>query len=87
MNGNAMLGFTFKLQSPKAMNNINAQAGLLTYSPFARPSRPFIGAVAMIGLWLWSLQLRDSPGFTPGSLLIAVITPRTKSGVKVWYEF
>jgi len=33
-------GFTSKLQSPKAMNKYRAEAGLLTYSPFARPSRP-----------------------------------------------
>lgn len=40
--------FTFKLQSPKAMNTIYAEAGLLTYSPFARPSRPdFVGTVAI----------------------------------------
>ena len=30
----------FKLQSPKAMNNYNALAGLLTYSPFVLPSHP-----------------------------------------------
>jgi len=48
MNGNAVLGFTFKLQSPKAMNNICAMAGLLTYSPFARPSHPLVS-----GQWQW----------------------------------
>jgi hypothetical protein len=30
-----MESFTLKLQSPKAMNTIYAEAGLLTYSPFA----------------------------------------------------
>ena len=29
-----------KLQSPKAVNNYNALAGLLTYSPFVLPSHP-----------------------------------------------
>jgi len=40
--------FSFKLQSPKAVNTIYALAGLLTYSPFARPSRPLTN-----GQWLW----------------------------------
>jgi hypothetical protein len=39
--------FTFKLQSPKAMNTVYAEAGLLTYSPFARPSRRVLS-----GQWL-----------------------------------
>jgi len=30
-----MKSFTLKLQSPKAMNTVYAEAGLLTYSPFA----------------------------------------------------
>lgn len=48
------MSFTFKLQSPKAMNNIYAEAGLLTYSPPARPSRPEnIGTVAFD----WALVL------------------------------
>jgi len=41
--------FTLKLQSPKAMNNISALAGLLTYSPFARPSRPVPIAIGIRG--------------------------------------
>lgn len=32
--------FTFKPQSPKAMNNNSALAGVLTYSPCALSSRP-----------------------------------------------
>jgi len=72
------MSFTFKLQSPKAMNTISAMAGLLTYSPFALPSHPLVsGQWLMNEQWLWSLQLRDSPGFTPGSLLII---PTTLSG-------
>ena len=35
-----MKSFTSKLQSPKAMNNVKALAGLLTYSPFC-PAFPF----------------------------------------------
>ena len=68
-----MKSFTLKLQSPKAMNNIYALAGLLTYSPFARSSRPDFNRDSdqLNGQWLWSLQLRDSPGVTPGSLLIS----------------
>jgi hypothetical protein len=64
--------FTFKPQSPKAMNNIYALAGLLTYSPFARSSRPLkLDSDQLIEQWLWSLQLRDSYGITPYSLLIS----------------
>jgi len=32
---------------------------------------------------LWSLQLRDSPGFTPDSLLIPFVTSGTKSDANV----
>jgi len=49
-----------------------ALAGLLTYSPFVLSSRFDFhrNSDQLNGLWLWSLQLRDSYGFTPYSLLI-----------------
>jgi len=59
------MDFTFKLQSPKAMNNISAWAGVLTYSP-SRPAFPplhFKDSDNKNGQWLKSLQLRDSYGF------------------------
>jgi len=36
------MSFTFKLQSPKAMNNIYAEAGLLTYSPLCPAFPPLL---------------------------------------------
>ncbi len=48
--------------------------------PLARPSRFASGeTVTMNGLWLRSLQLRDSPGFTPGSLLITIMRREPKA--------
>ena len=70
-----------QLQSPKANEYYIVEAGLLTYSP--RPCLPVpikIGTVTKrMGFGIWSLQLRDSSGSSPDSLLIPVVKPGTKT--------
>jgi len=49
------MSFTFKLQSPKAVNKYSAEAGLLTYSPFALPSRPpsrWLSGLESVANWM-----------------------------------
>lgn len=73
-------GIIIPASIPESYESICAMAGLLTYSP--RPGLPTpikIGTVTKrMGFGIWSLQLRDSPGFTPASLLIPVFTGNQK---------
>jgi hypothetical protein len=67
------VAFALKLLSPKAMNNIMLMAGILAHPnvdvfPFTlRLTVTFISTKPFTGP---DLQLRDSSGFTPDSLLI-----------------
>src|ERR1700722_6576669 len=79
--------FTFQLQSPEAMNPNMLLAGFLTYSP--RPCLPIPllnvhGTVTEMGFGCRSLQLRDSPGISPDSLLIFPMTKEPNAGQRYY---
>lgn len=75
--------FSFQLQSPKAMKSLMLKAGLLTCARFSAFPLHLVWNSGQIRKPFRRLQLRDSYGFSPYSLLIPGVAPGTKSVAKV----
>jgi len=83
-NGNTIVnGIFIPASIPGSYELQYALAGLLTYSLWSCLPVP-CGTVTKVDFRLWSLQLRDSSGFTPDSHFnLAPDGARTKSGANI----